>query len=62
MKKRLSLVTMLALLLFSGAAQAVYQVGDQVTDDFTLQDVYGETHSLSDYQGQCILMNFFATW
>ena len=62
MKNRLSLVTMLALLLISGAAQATYQIGDQVTDNFTLQDVNGETHSLFDYQGQCILMNFFATW
>jgi hypothetical protein len=61
MKKRLSLVTMLALLLFSGAAQATYQVGDQVTTNFTLQDVYGETHSLFDYQGQCVLINWFYT-
>ncbi|MBL7033376.1 MAG: redoxin domain-containing protein, partial [Candidatus Delongbacteria bacterium] len=46
----------------SGVAQAQYQVGDQVTTNFTLQDVYGETHSLNDYQGQCVLINFFACW
>jgi len=53
---------MMALLFFSVAAQAVYSIGDQVTDDFTLQDVYGETHSLFDYYGHCVLINFFATW
>jgi hypothetical protein len=61
MKKRLSLVVMLSLLVFSAAAQATYQVGDLVTDNFTLQDVYGETHSLFDYQGQCVLLNWFYT-
>ena len=62
MWRGLSLATMMALLFFSVAAQAVYSIGDQVTDDFTLQDVYGETHSLFDYYGHCVLINFFATW
>jgi hypothetical protein len=60
--KRLSLTAALFVLLFSGSAQAVYQVGDQVTTNFTLNDVNGVSHSLFDYQGQCVLMNFFATW
>lgn len=30
--------------------------------DFTLVDQYGETHSLSDYNGQIIFLNFWATW
>ena len=30
--------------------------------DFTLQDQYGNTHSLSDYKGKVIFMNFWATW
>lgn len=30
--------------------------------DFTLVDQYGETHSLSDYKGQIIFLNFWATW
>jgi hypothetical protein len=55
----LSLVATLALLLFSGSAQAVYSIGDQVTTNFTLNDVNGVSHSLFDYQGQCVLMNFF---
>ena len=30
--------------------------------DFTLTDQNGETHTLSDYQGQTVLLNFWATW
>ena len=30
--------------------------------DFTLKDQYGETHSLADYKGKTIFLNFWATW
>ncbi len=30
--------------------------------DFTLTDQYGEVHSLSDYRGKIIFLNFWATW
>ena len=30
--------------------------------DFTLVDQYGETHTLSDYKGQTVFLNFWATW
>lgn len=30
--------------------------------DFTLQDQFGNTHSLSDYEGKTIFLNFWATW
>ncbi len=30
--------------------------------DFTLQDQYGNTHSLADYKGKTIFLNFWATW
>lgn len=30
--------------------------------DFTLTDQYGEEHTLSDYVGQTVLLNFWATW
>lgn len=30
--------------------------------DFTLIDQYGETHTLSDYQGKTVFLNFWATW
>ena len=30
--------------------------------DFTLTDQYGQTHTLSDYRGQTVFLNFWATW
>ena len=30
--------------------------------DFELTDQYGETHRLSDYRGQVVFLNFWATW
>lgn len=30
--------------------------------DFSLTDQYGNTHSLSDYRGKTIFLNFWATW
>lgn len=30
--------------------------------DFTLTDQFGETHTLSDYKGKTVFLNFWATW
>ncbi|RGT73217.1 cytochrome C biogenesis protein [Ruminococcus sp. AF18-22] len=30
--------------------------------DFTLKDQYGEEHTLSDYKGKVVFLNFWATW
>ncbi|MCP4805240.1 MAG: TlpA family protein disulfide reductase [Proteobacteria bacterium] len=30
--------------------------------DFVLEDLDGESHVLSDYQGQWVVLNFWATW
>lgn len=30
--------------------------------DFTLTDQFGESHTLSDYQGKIVFLNFWATW
>lgn len=30
--------------------------------DFTLTDQFGNTHTLSDYKGQIVFLNFWATW
>ena len=30
--------------------------------NFTLTDQYGNTHTLSDYQGKTVFLNFWATW
>lgn len=31
-------------------------------DDFTLPDLEGRDHSLSDYRGRWVLVNYWATW
>ncbi|MBC8478047.1 MAG: hypothetical protein ISR91_04440 [Candidatus Delongbacteria bacterium] len=62
MKKRFLVITLLFLLLGNNSLQAQYAVGDTVTTDFTLEDVYGEWHSLFDYQGQCIILYLFCLW
>jgi thiol-disulfide isomerase/thioredoxin len=40
------------------AASAVEAAGD----DFTLPDLEGRDHSLSDYRGRWVLVNYWATW
>lgn len=35
--------------------------GDQGIE-FELKDINGETYKLSDYKGQTVVLNFFATW
>lgn len=30
--------------------------------DFSITDQYGNTHTLSDYKGKTVFLNFFATW
>ena len=36
--------------------------GKVVAPDFTLQDTSGKTHSLSDYRGRPVIINFWTTW
>ncbi len=43
------------------SAQAVYAVGESV-ESFTLDTPEGLPVSLSDFFGDVILINFFATW
>ena len=38
------------------------EVMTPMAPDFTLVDQYGETHTLSDYQGKTVFLNFWATW
>ncbi|HSO57533.1 MAG TPA: thiol-disulfide oxidoreductase ResA [Paenisporosarcina sp.] len=39
----------------------VLSIGDQAPD-FTLVDLNGEEHRLSDYKGQGVFLNFWGTW
>lgn len=47
----------LIALLWAGAVMAA--TGE---DDFTLPDLDGRQHSLSDYRGKWVLVNYWATW
>jgi peroxiredoxin len=47
--------------LIPGGVFAAYELGDTV-EDFTLLDLDGNPVSLYDFQGDVILLNFFATW
>ncbi len=45
----------------TSAAGAFPEVGAQAPD-FTLETLHGETVSISDFRGQVVLVNFWATW
>jgi len=62
MKKLFTSLTV--ALLFSGAASAQlqnYSVG-QAAPNFTVTDLHGDQHSLSDYAGKWVMIDFFAYW
>ncbi|MDD2893537.1 MAG: TlpA disulfide reductase family protein [Halothiobacillaceae bacterium] len=52
-KTSMFLALLLASVLASASAWAV---------DFSLKDLQGKSHSLSDYQGKFVVVNFWATW
>ena len=46
----------------TGAQEESGEIPVVPAPDFTLTDQYGETHTLSDYRGQTVFLNFWATW
>jgi thiol-disulfide isomerase/thioredoxin len=58
------LLLITALLVFAGCAgesTSDLSIGSKAPD-FELYDLEGEIHKLSDYKGQPVLLNFWATW
>ncbi len=49
------------LVFMQGAKYEPVLIG-KPAPDFVLRDLNGETRSLSDYQGQVVFLNFWATW
>ncbi len=71
-KQRLLIRTVILLLLGAAVAYTLYanftkdevqkvEVGKKAPD-FVLSDLDGEKHQLSDYEGEGVLLNFWATW
>lgn len=58
---RLLLQTLFAgLLLCTGSARSAYETENAV--DFTLQQLGGGPVALSDYRGEWVVVNYWATW
>jgi thiol-disulfide isomerase/thioredoxin len=47
------------LLLLAGTASAA---SEPQPFDFSMQDLDGQTHRLSDYRGRWVVINYWATW
>lgn len=68
MMPKFTSVLLTALLLAVGTgAQAEQQSltpipNTPMAPDFTLDDLNGDAHSLSDYRGRVVILNFWATW
>lgn len=63
------LVALLTIACLAGAAElpplghAMNPVSPPVpAPDFTLQDMDGEEHALSDFRGKVVMLNFWGTW
>ena len=62
MLKVVSLIILTSLLLVAGcSAPSVARVGEPAPD-FRLENLDGQSISLSDFRGKPILLNFWATW
>ena len=58
--KRIGTWALLPLLLFALAAAAAYETDDPV--DFTLEQLGGGDVQLSDFRGEWVVVNYWATW
>jgi len=67
MKFYVNVLTFLTGLLLTGNALYASKLMTPLNDkkaavNFKLQDMDGKTHQLSDYKGQPVIINFWATW
>jgi peroxiredoxin len=62
MRHRLMGVLLLAALLLAACSGVEGVTQGNFARDFTLQTLDGDKVSLSDYEGQVVLVNFWATW
>ncbi|HAQ08071.1 MAG TPA: TlpA family protein disulfide reductase, partial [Bacillus bacterium] len=57
----ITVIGVLGFLVSGLGGKASAQPGDQAID-FELMDTNGTTIKLSDFKGQTVVLNFFATW
>ena len=62
MKKLNRIIVRIVAILFAFALFASTAIASEQVVDFTLPDINGKSHSLSDYRGQWVIVNFWATW
>jgi thiol-disulfide isomerase/thioredoxin len=53
---------LLVLILFISAFSVVHAAGNVAAKDFTLKDMTGQNHTLSQYKGKWVIVNYWATW
>lgn len=65
----INFIIVLSAALFNGDVYAgeqfksIYELPEKrIAPDFSLVDVDGKTHKLSDYRGKVVMINFWATW
>lgn len=56
------LIAVFALGLLFGCTEKTEKAGSTIAPNFTLQDMNGNSVSLSDYRGKVVLLEFWATW
>ena len=66
MKSKLSMIsiitiTICAALITTGCAPSCPNIGSKAPD-FILENIHGESISLSDFKGKIVIINFWATW
>jgi cytochrome c-type biogenesis protein len=59
---RLLLFTLCLLLFAACNKEEPVTAGKPLAADFTLRDLDGREHKLSDYRGKVVFLNFWATW
>ncbi len=56
------MIRTLLLILALSISVPVSASGGKLAEEFTLTDLEGRRHSLSDYRGKWVVVNYWATW